>query len=105
MPLTSLRRPGIIPAAILNTTALIVNRKSGGLITVSDEELQYRDFINISAKLTEDGKINGNVFLSSQDYARVKRLKEYHQDKEKYLENNFRQAYTRHSYRQLCIKE
>jgi len=81
--------PGIIPAAILNTTALIVDRKSGGLITVSDEELQYRDFINISAKLTEDGKINGNVFLSSQDYARVKRLKEYHQNKEKYLENNF----------------
>jgi len=81
--------PGIIPATILNTTALIVDRKSGRLITVSDEELQYRDIINISTKLTEDGKISGNAFLSSQDYARVKRLREYQQDKEKYLENNF----------------
>jgi len=81
---------GIIPAAILNTTALVVNRKSGGLVTVSDEELLYRDFVNISAKLTEDGKIAGNALLSSHDYARVKRLSEYQQDKEKYLENNFR---------------
>ncbi len=82
--------PGIIPAAILNTTALVVNLKSGGLITVSDEELRYSDLINISARLTDDGKINGSVFLSSQDYARVKRLKEYNQDKGKYIDDNFR---------------
>ena len=85
---------GIIPEAILNTTALIVNRKSGGLVTVTDEELLSRDLINISAKLTEDGKIDGSAFLTSHDYARVKRLREYYQGKEKYFEDNFRKHIT-----------
>lgn len=82
--------PGIIPVDILNTTALVVNRKSGGLITVSDEAIQYRDFITVSATVDDEGKISGNVFLSSQDYARVERLREYRQNKEKYLDHNFR---------------
>ncbi|MGK2862143.1 MAG: DUF3857 domain-containing protein [Chitinophagaceae bacterium] len=80
---------GIIPVDILNTTALLVNRKSGELISINDESLQYKDYINISASVTEEGKLKGNVYMSSKDYARVERLKKYRQDKEKYIDENF----------------
>ena len=82
--------PGIIPVDILNTVALVVNKKTGGLITVADEAVQYREVINIMATADAEGNLKGDVFLSSQHYARVERLKEYRQDKENFLNHYFR---------------
>ncbi len=80
---------GIIPHAILNTTALLVNKKIGGLITISDEESLFRETVFVNANITDDKKINGNAFLSSRDYARVVRLKDYLADKKNYAVQKF----------------
>ena len=81
--------PGVVPENILNTKALIIDRKSGGLIDVSDDILQSREATNISANIGNDGSLVGKVFIRSQEYARVKRLKTYHENREKYLDYAF----------------
>jgi len=81
--------PGVIPEDILNTKALIIDRKSKGLIDVADDILQSSEATNIMANLSDDGRLNGRVFIRSQDYARVNRLKKYHENKEKYLDQAF----------------
>lgn len=82
--------PHIIPYNVLNTTGFILNRKVGGLVYITDESLQYRDFITVIANLTPDEKIKGQAFVSSLDYARIRRLERYYSDNTKYVDENFK---------------
>jgi hypothetical protein len=75
----------IVPHSILNTTALVVNRKNGGLVEITDDKFEYRDYVNVIGTVTPDGKINGNVFMSSTDYARAQRLSSYRKNSNAYL--------------------
>ncbi|RYY27540.1 MAG: DUF3857 domain-containing protein [Chitinophagaceae bacterium] len=75
----------IIPHSILNTTALVVNRKAGGLIQIKDEQFEYRDYVNVIGSLSPEGKLNGTVFISSTDYARSQRLYAYKNNMSSYL--------------------
>lgn len=77
----------MIPLDILNTTALVVNKKSGGLIEINDDKFEYRDYINITGTITPDGKIKGEVFLSSMDYSRIERLDAYKNRNSRYLKS------------------
>jgi hypothetical protein len=81
--------PGVIPEDILNTKALIIDRKSGGLIDVADDILQSREATNIIATLSDERKLSGRVYIRSVDYARVNRLKKYHHNKERYVGQAF----------------
>ena len=82
--------PHIIPYNILNTTGFILNKKAGGLIHITDESLQYRDFITVIAKINPDETIRGEVFINSMDYARIRRLEKYASDNKKYIDENFK---------------
>ena len=75
----------IIPATALNTTGFIVDRKAGGLVTISDESLQYKEGFNLLLTLNENGTLSGQGFINSSDYARIDRLAAYQRDKNKYL--------------------
>lgn len=82
----------IIPHKILNTTAFIVNRKAGGLVNITNESLQYRDNISITASITQDGNIEGKAYMSSADYARVFRLHSYKRNSESYISEHFKKS-------------
>lgn len=82
--------PQITPNDILNTTAFILNKKSGGLVTISDENCQYHDIITVIASVEPDEIIKGNTYLNSVDYARVRRLESYNSNNTKYIDENFR---------------
>ncbi|MBC7827180.1 MAG: DUF3857 domain-containing protein [Chitinophagaceae bacterium] len=84
----------IIPYNILNTTALILNKKVGGLVNITDESLQYRDIITVIAMITPDETIKGNVFVNSMDYARIRRLERYSNNSSKYIDEVFKQSRT-----------
>jgi Transglutaminase-like superfamily len=84
--------PHIIPYNILNTTALILNKKVGGLVNIIDESRQYRESVSITATITADETIKGETLLHSADYARVRRLERYHRDNAKYIDENFKQS-------------
>ncbi|HTF27911.1 MAG TPA: DUF3857 domain-containing protein [Flavitalea sp.] len=77
----------MIPLDILNTTALVVNKKSGGLIEINDEKFEYRDYVNVTGVITPDGKIKGEVFLSSMDYSRIERLDAYKNRNSQYMKS------------------
>jgi len=74
------------PNDILNTTALIVNRKNGGLVNISNDSLKYNDFISSQVELDDKGILSGETYISARDYARVKRVHDFKEKgKEKYI--------------------
>ena len=79
----------IIPYDILNTTGLIVNRKNGGLINITNESLQYDEKIRTEINVKDDGSFSGNVTVNSNDYARVMRVMQYREHKEEFLKKYF----------------
>ena len=79
----------ITPSTILNTTAFVVNRKAGGLINITNDTLQYKENIIADITVTGDGTVSGEVSIKSMDYARVKKLEDYKEDKIKFLVRSF----------------
>lgn len=80
----------ITPYSILNTTALIVNRKNGGLVTIADETNKHKEIITLSATVNADGAFAGNAFVYSNEYAKILRLPKYRSDYENYINVFFR---------------
>jgi len=64
----------IIPKDILNTTAFIVNKKNGGLVTINNEELLYSEYINTQMSVDNSGKISGEALVKSDGYARMEKI-------------------------------
>ncbi|MGF2411987.1 DUF3857 domain-containing protein [Ferruginibacter sp.] len=67
----------VIPNDILNTTALIVNRKKGGLVNITNDSLQYSDYISCQMELDGNGTLSGDAFIESRGYSRIKRVSEF----------------------------
>jgi len=78
------------PNDILNTTALIVHKKNGGLVQIANDSLNYNDFINLSLILDNNGAFSGETYVKSEGYSRVKKVSEYKvSGQEKYLKKNY----------------
>jgi hypothetical protein len=73
----------------LNTTAFIVNRKAGGLTDITNDTVQYKEFISVNLELADNGTIGGEVSVQSRDYARIKKLSDYKSDKELFIKKYF----------------
>src|SRR5918993_1296434 len=87
---TDLTTPAhITPNNILNTNAFIVNRKSGGLVTITNDTTQYRDDIIAHLKVQPTAELAGDLVVWSGDYSRMEKLEAYKADKAKFLRNNF----------------
>jgi hypothetical protein len=81
--------PFMIPFAVINTKAFIVNRKKGGIITLTETEKKDKNYVNIQAAIDENGNIKGNAFIESYDYARLNRLRAWQRDKDSFRENYY----------------
>lgn len=80
----------IIPSNILNTTALIVHRKKGGLVTITNDSLQYSDYISTQMQLDEKGALSGEAYIKSDGYSRLEKVSEYKAlGSEKYIKSNY----------------
>ncbi|MEO6550459.1 MAG: DUF3857 domain-containing protein [Ferruginibacter sp.] len=79
----------LTPSTILNTTALLVKRKAGGLINITDDTLAYKENILVNMELADNGSLTGDVTVNSDGYARVKKLDDYKEDRDKFLRRNF----------------
>ncbi len=86
--------PHITPYSILNTTALLVNRKIGGLITVDDATNKHKEIISLFSNVNPDQTIAGNGIVYSLDYAKVLKVPKYRGDYEKYVNVYFRDRLT-----------
>ena len=79
----------ITPSTILNTTAFVVNRKAGGLINITNDTLVFKENVIADLTVAGDGTVSGEVSIKSTDYARIKRLEDYKEDKIKFLARSF----------------
>lgn len=81
----------VIPNDILNTTALIVNKKNGGLVNITNEELEYNDYVNAQMEVKENGAFSGNVFIKNEGYSKIKKAGEYaSMEKEKFIDRYYK---------------
>ncbi len=79
----------ITPYDILNTTAVIINRKTGDIVNITNDSLQYKETNLIIAEVSADGIAKGNIYTTSMDYARIKKKQEYESNKPGFLEKHF----------------
>ena len=78
----------ITPYDILNTTGFIVKKQSGELINISNDSLQYKEVVSNMMEVKEDGTVNGNIVVQSEDYARIEKLETNAKEKEN-LKNSY----------------
>ena len=81
--------PFMIPFSVINTKAFVVNRKKGGIITLTETDKKDRNVVNISAAIDENGNIKGHAYIESYDYARITRLRAWERDKDRFKENYY----------------
>ena len=86
--------PEMIPPAVVNTKAFIVDRKRGGIVNLEDKKRQERNRTVINAKVDEEGMVKGEVLTRSYDYAKLRRKASLQKSKETLLSDYFTDGYT-----------
>ncbi|CAN5357436.1 hypothetical protein BH11BAC3_BH11BAC3_40390 [soil metagenome] len=81
--------PHLTPIEILNTTGYVYNRKTGGLIEITNDSLQFKENVSGAITISPQGTVDGELSVYSFDYARVEKIQEYKRDKKKFISDNF----------------
>ncbi|WP_205511453.1 DUF3857 domain-containing protein [Longitalea arenae] len=81
--------PFMTPFSVINTKAFVVNRKKGGIISLTETRKKDRNFVNINARIDENGALTGEADIQSNEYARLTRMRAWERDKERFRENYF----------------
>jgi hypothetical protein len=79
---------GLTPYSLLNTYALVVDKKTTNLITIASESAAYRSVINIEAKLDKDGLLSGNATIMANDYARQSQVEKIKENEKTFIQKN-----------------
>lgn len=80
--------PDIIPYDILGTTGYMVMKKTGQLVKITNDSLQYKENVNVFMEVQEDGTVRGSLKAVSSDYARVEKMRAFRNSK-KELQDHF----------------
>ena len=59
------------------------------MINITNDTLEFKENIIADLTVAVDGTVSGEVSIKSMDYARVKKLEDYKEDKTKFLARNF----------------
>jgi hypothetical protein len=81
--------PFMMPFPVINTKAFVVNRKKGGIITLTETEKKDRNVINIHARIDDNGAMTGEAIVQSNEYARLIRMRAWEHDREQFREKYF----------------
>ncbi|HEX6430955.1 MAG TPA: hypothetical protein VF008_24870, partial [Niastella sp.] len=81
--------PFMIPFPVINTNAFIVNRKKGGIINLSESVKKDKNFVNIHARIDDNGAMTGEATIQSNEYARLARMRAWERDKDRFRENYY----------------
>jgi hypothetical protein len=79
----------LIPEALLNTTAYLVDRKHSRFLTISDPVHYQKRNISIAARISRTGILSGQAFIMDRDYSRLNHARQLRYDKEGYVWKNF----------------
>ena len=81
--------PFMTPFSVINTKAFVVNRKKGGIITLTEKEKKDNNFVNIQASIDDNGAMTGDALIQSNGYARLTRLRAWERNQEQFREKYF----------------
>lgn len=81
--------PHIIPNDLLNTTALILSKRSGELTPIANEFLSYGETIVNTLEVNADGSMKGEVSVNSENYARIEKVESVTLDKDQFKKQHF----------------
>jgi len=79
----------MIPFSVINTNAFVVNRKKGGIITLTETTKKDKNFVSIHARIDDNGSMTGEAIIESNEYARLTRMRAWERDKEHFRENYY----------------
>ncbi len=81
----------LFPPEILNTNALLMKRKDGGLINIKDEKGLYRWNVSVQMSLEGDS-LHAQSSCTAIDYARMEELRKYLSAPKVYVDRKYRDA-------------
>ncbi|WP_166437169.1 DUF3857 domain-containing protein [Niastella caeni] len=81
--------PFMIPFSVINTKAFVVNRKKGGIITLTETAKKDKNYVSIHALIDDEGALTGEAIIQSDEYARLNRMRAWARDKERFRENYY----------------
>ncbi len=81
--------PFMIPFSVINTKAFLVTKKKSAIITLTETEKKDRNFVNIHARIDDNGAITGTALIQSDEYARLSRMRAWQRDKDRFKENYY----------------
>jgi hypothetical protein len=79
--------PFMTPFAVINTKAFLVNRKKSAIITLTETDKKDRNYVNIQARIDNEGAMRGKAHILSKEYARLTRVRAWERDKDRFKEN------------------
>lgn len=85
--------PGLTPYSLLNTYALIIDKKEGKLLQINSHNEAFKTKINITAALDKTGKLSGTTEIVSDDYAKQLQTEKLKNDKRKFVAEKLEQPY------------
>lgn len=79
----------LIPVPILNTNALLVKRKDGGIIKIEDDASAYRKSVVTTIELS-DTLASGSSTITFSDYSRMDNLEVYRENNKGFIEKEYK---------------
>jgi hypothetical protein len=81
--------PFMTPFSVINTKAFVMNRKKGGIITLTETARKDKNYVNINARIDDNGAMTGEAIIQSNEYARLTRMRAWEHDHEQFREKYF----------------
>jgi hypothetical protein len=78
---------GLTPSSLLNTYALVLNKKNDKLMTIGSNDATYNNKADLKLKLDENGHLSGMVTISSSYYAKEFFTGKIKDNEKKYISN------------------
>jgi len=82
----------LIPMSVMVSEGMVIEKidtREWGWKTLWNDQQLLRNFVGLNASIDENGKMSGQAFVNSYDYARVKRMPDLKKGKDKYIEKYF----------------
>lgn len=85
----------LIPENLLNTQGYLVERKTSRFLTISDPSHFEKRNVGIAGKISANGILTGQVFVSDQDYARMRREPQVRQNTQAFIRDTYIDPYAK----------
>lgn len=82
----------LIPLSVMVSEGMVIEKietMEWGWKTLWNDHQLLRSYVGLNANIDENGKMSGQAFVNSYDYARIKRISELKKGKDKFIEKYF----------------